>query len=108
MDLLAAILGGAPVPEELPTDLQAPLCAVRDLIAVVRDRSDDAVAEDILWTLWRKCGLESGLVAASSRGGLVGQRADATLDAVLLLFDAAAERERARSRARASPISWIP
>jgi superfamily I DNA/RNA helicase len=92
MDLLAAILSGAPVPDSLPADLLPRIRAVRDLIAVVRDRPADAVAEDVLWKLWRMTGLEPGLVAAAARGGLAGQRADATLDAVLLLFDAAAER----------------
>ncbi len=92
MDLLAAILSGAPIPEDLPADLAPRVRAVRDLIGVVRDRDTDAVAEDLLWTLWRMTGLEPGLVATSARGGLAGQRADATLDAVILLFDAAADR----------------
>ncbi len=92
MDLLAAILSGAAVPADLPGDLLPRVRAVRDLIAVARDRDADAVAEDVLWRLWRMTGLEAGLVATATRGGLAGQRADATLDAVLLLFDAAAER----------------
>ena len=92
MDLLAAILSGTAVPADLPGDLLPRVRAVRDLIAVARDRDADAVAEDVLWRLWRMTGLEAGLVATATRGGLAGQRADATLDAVLLLFDAAAER----------------
>lgn len=92
MDLLAAVLGGAPVPADLPADLLPRIRAVRDLLSVVRDRASDSVAEDLLWRLWRMTGLETGLVAAAGRGGVAGQRADATLDAVMLLFDAAAER----------------
>ncbi len=92
MDVLAGILAGAPVPDGLPADLVPRIRAVRDLVAAVRDRADDVVAEDLLWRLWRMTGLEAGLVAASGRGGPAGQRADATLDAVLQLFDAAADR----------------
>ncbi len=91
MDLLAAVMGGAPVPD-LPVDLRAKVEAVRGMIALVRDRPADAVAEDTLWAVWRATGLEAGLVALSGRPGPAGQRADATLDAVLMLFDAAAER----------------
>ena len=46
----------------------------------------DPAAESGLWQIWVRSGLEAGLVAASLRGGRAGQRADATLDAVLTLF----------------------
>ncbi|MEP6980336.1 MAG: ATP-dependent DNA helicase [Nakamurella sp.] len=91
MDLLAAVLGGAPVPE-LPVDLSPRVRSVREMIGAVRDRPTDDDAENVLWRVWRMTGLEAGLVATSTRGGLAAQRADATLDAVLQLFDAAAER----------------
>lgn len=92
MDLLAVILAGVDPPAGLPDDLGVAVEAVRSMIALVRRHADDSTAEEVLWQLWRATKLEQPLVAASERGGLVGQRADATLDAVMLLFEAAADR----------------
>ena len=92
MDVLAAVLAGAGVPDDLAVDLAGPVRAVQRMVSLVRVRADDSTAEEVLWRLWRASKLESALVGASGRGGLTGQRADATLDAVLLLFEAAADR----------------
>jgi superfamily I DNA/RNA helicase/RecB family exonuclease len=49
-----------------------------------------ATAEDVLWQVWRASGLADRWAAASARGGRRGATADRDLDAVLVLFDAAA------------------
>ncbi len=49
-----------------------------------------ATAEDVLWEVWRASGLAERWAAASARGGRRGATADRDLDAVLVLFDAAA------------------
>jgi superfamily I DNA/RNA helicase/RecB family exonuclease len=49
-----------------------------------------ATAEDVLWEVWRASGLADSWGAASARGGRRGATADRDLDAVLVLFDAAA------------------
>jgi hypothetical protein len=49
-----------------------------------------ATAEDVLWEVWRASGLADRWAAASARGGRRGATADRDLDAVLVLFDAAA------------------
>ncbi len=92
MDLLAAILLGGSLPPGFPADLAAPVAKVAGLIALVAEHIGDATAEQVLWQLWQATGLATVLVATSNRGGLAGQRADATLDAVILLCEAAADR----------------
>ena len=49
-----------------------------------------ATAEDVLWAVWRRSGLAERWSQASARGGRRGATADRDLDAVLVLFDAAA------------------
>ncbi|NMM84224.1 ATP-dependent DNA helicase [Rhodococcus sp. SRB_17] len=46
--------------------------------------------EEILWAAWQATGLERRWAAASARGGPIGSQADRDLDAVVALFDAAA------------------
>lgn len=46
--------------------------------------------ETVLWTCWRATGLEKRWAAASARGGPIGAQADRDLDAVVALFDRAA------------------
>jgi superfamily I DNA/RNA helicase/RecB family exonuclease len=82
-----------------PTELAAverrwaePARRVAALLQVVRDAAAEpgASAEDTLWALWRASGLADRWSAASARGGYRGDAADRDLDAVVLLFDAAA------------------
>jgi superfamily I DNA/RNA helicase/RecB family exonuclease len=49
-----------------------------------------ATAEDVLWAVWRATGLAERWAGLSARGGRRGATADRDLDAVLVLFDAAA------------------
>ncbi|MFF0816474.1 ATP-dependent helicase [Rhodococcus sp. NPDC003318] len=46
--------------------------------------------ENVLWACWQATGLEKRWAAASLRGGPIGAQADRDLDAVVALFDAAA------------------
>lgn len=91
VDLMAAVLIGSPAPAELSADLAAAVSAVSRVIDLVRDAAADP-AEEVLWRLWQATELEAVLVAAADRGGVAGQRADATLDAVLVFFEVAADR----------------
>ncbi|MFR9732147.1 ATP-dependent helicase [Saccharopolyspora sp. MS10] len=47
--------------------------------------------EEALWRIWRASGLEKRWLALSERGGVAGAQADRDLDAVVALFDAAAQ-----------------
>ncbi|QBJ95271.1 ATP-dependent helicase [Rhodococcus sp. ABRD24] len=46
--------------------------------------------EEVLWAVWQATGLERRWAAASAHGGPIGAQADRDLDAVVALFDAAA------------------
>ena len=69
-----------------------PARAIAVLMATARDAAMQrmATAEDVLWAVWRTSGLADRWAAASARGGRRGATADRDLDAVLVLFDAAA------------------
>ena len=66
--------------------------SVAGLLATARAAAarPTATAEDVLWEVWRATGLAERWAAASARGGRRGATADRDLDAVLVLFDAAA------------------
>ena len=49
-----------------------------------------ATAEDVLWAVWRDSRLADRWAGTSARGGRRGATADRDLDAVMVLFDAAA------------------
>jgi len=70
----------------------APAQALARLLATTRDAAavPGATAEDVLWALWQATGLAERWAAASARGGHRGAAADRDLDAVMVLFDAAA------------------
>jgi superfamily I DNA/RNA helicase/RecB family exonuclease len=69
-----------------------PARAVAELMRVARDSAARrvATAEDVLWEVWRASGLSDKWAAYSARGGRRGATADRDLDAMLVLFDAAA------------------
>ncbi|MET0865059.1 MAG: ATP-dependent DNA helicase [Nakamurella sp.] len=90
-DLLAAVLAGAPLPDGLADDLRLPVLRIRAMLDAARAGAGDQGAEDSLWQVWMQSGLAESLAATSLRGGRAGQRADATLDAVLGLFTMAAD-----------------
>ena len=90
-DLLAAVVAGAPLPSTIPVDLAAPVLRIAAMVDAARSGVSDPAAESTLWKIWQLSGLEDALLGASLRGGRAGQRADATLDAVLAVFGMAAE-----------------
>ncbi|WP_225978209.1 ATP-dependent helicase [Gandjariella thermophila] len=69
----------------------APARRVAALLRAAREAiAGGAGVEEVLWSLWRGSGLEHRWVAQAARGGLAGAQADRDLDAVVMLFDAAA------------------
>ncbi|MEE2035415.1 ATP-dependent DNA helicase, partial [Rhodococcus chondri] len=75
------------------TDVEA--APLKRVLGVLRKARSAALRggglEDVLWEAWRATDLERRWVAASARGGPVGAQADRDLDAVVALFDAAAD-----------------
>ena len=69
-----------------------PALAVANLIAVAREAAarPAATPEEVLWAVWRASGLAERWSAMSALGGRRGATADRDLDAILVLFDAAA------------------
>jgi superfamily I DNA/RNA helicase/RecB family exonuclease len=63
---------------------------IAQLLAVARSAATTSTAQEVLWEVWDASGLAGQWQAASAAGGTRGATADADLDAVLALFDAAA------------------
>jgi superfamily I DNA/RNA helicase/RecB family exonuclease len=63
---------------------------IADLFAVARTAATTGTAQEVLWEVWEESGLAGQWQATSAAGGTSGATADADLDAVLALFDAAA------------------
>lgn len=91
--LVAAVSGrgdGAPSADGVPDELGRALRRVRTVLAAAREstrRSGDP--RHTLWQAWNRSGLQRRWLAASERGGPVGEQADRDLDAVTALFDVA-------------------
>jgi superfamily I DNA/RNA helicase/RecB family exonuclease len=62
---------------------------VAALMNLARTAAHDGTPHDVLWGVWQASGLAADWQAASAAGGTRGGRADADLDAVVALFDAA-------------------
>jgi len=60
------------------------------LIDVARSAALGGTPHEVLWAVWQASGLAAEWQVASAAGGTRGARADADLDAVVALFDAAA------------------
>jgi superfamily I DNA/RNA helicase/RecB family exonuclease len=63
---------------------------VAGLLALARRTASTGTPHEVLWAVWQRSGLAGQWQAASAAGGTKGAAADADLDAVLALFDAAA------------------
>ncbi len=63
---------------------------VAELLAVASTAAVAGTAQEVLWAVWDASGLAGQWQAASAAGGTRGATADADLDAMLALFDAAA------------------
>jgi RecB family exonuclease len=64
---------------------------VGTLLEVARAAALDGTPHEVLWAVWEASGLAGQWQAASASGGPGGAVADADLDAVVALFDAAAQ-----------------
>ena len=70
--------------------LARPLRRVRNVLtAARRSAAEGADPRYTLWQAWHRSGLQRRWLAGSERGGTVGAKADADLDAVTALFDIA-------------------
>ena len=63
---------------------------VAALLEVARQAEQDGTPHEVLWAVWDASGLAARWQGASAAGGARGAVADADLDAVLALFEAAA------------------
>jgi len=63
---------------------------VASLLALARETAQEGTPHEVLWAIWDAAGLAAQWQEASVAGGLHGAAADADLDAVVALFDAAA------------------
>jgi len=63
---------------------------VAALLRVAREADQHGTPHEVLWAVWDASGLARQWQAASAAGGVRGAIADADLDAVVALFDAAA------------------
>ncbi|HXB49616.1 MAG TPA: ATP-dependent DNA helicase [Streptosporangiaceae bacterium] len=63
---------------------------VAALLEVAREADQHGTPHEVLWAVWDASGLARQWQAASAAGGVRGAVADADLDAVVALFDAAA------------------
>lgn len=69
-------------------DLAGPLRRVHAVLTAARRSEDDSAdPRHTLWQAWHRSGLQKRWLAGSERGGTVGAKADADLDAVTALFD---------------------
>ncbi|WP_433871504.1 ATP-dependent helicase [Saccharopolyspora sp. CA-218241] len=70
----------------------APARRIASLLRTATESARDGRSvEEVLWQVWKATGLERRWVAASERGGVAGAQADRDLDAVVSLFEAAAQ-----------------
>jgi superfamily I DNA/RNA helicase/RecB family exonuclease len=60
------------------------------LLTLAATTAREGNAHDVLWAVWDACGLAAAWQQASAAGGSRGAAADADLDAVVALFEAAA------------------
>ncbi len=63
---------------------------VARLLQVAREVARTGTPHEVLWAVWTASGLAADWQATSAAGGVRGSRADADLDAVVALFEAAA------------------
>lgn len=91
-ELLVEVLGEPGTLSIVDQRWSRPARNIASLLATARSVAarPGATAEDVLWEVWRASGLAERWAAASARGGRRGATADRDLDAVLVLFDAAA------------------
>ncbi|WP_018180933.1 ATP-dependent helicase [Jongsikchunia kroppenstedtii] len=91
IELLAAAEADAGYLAELTDFERTPIQTVRRVIDAARRAEEQRRGiEDIVWSTWQATQLERRLAGSALRGGAAGDQADRDLDAVLAMFDAAA------------------
>jgi superfamily I DNA/RNA helicase/RecB family exonuclease len=90
-DELAAVLLGAPLPDAVDDPERSAVQHLSRMLTGAQAEIDATDAEQPLWSIWEQSGLADRLLADVMAGGRPAARADATLDAVVVLFRAAAE-----------------
>ncbi|HEX4702595.1 MAG TPA: ATP-dependent DNA helicase [Pseudonocardiaceae bacterium] len=89
--LLVEVIESADALAALERGAAYPVRRVAELLAIARRTvADGSSVEQVLWQLWVASGLERRLVIQSARRGPSGAHADRDLDAILVLFDTAA------------------
>ncbi|MDP0396300.1 ATP-dependent helicase [Tsukamurella strandjordii] len=89
--VIAGTLDFAPYRAAL-TELEAePVERVLAAVRAARAAAADGTVEEVLWAAWAVTGLAGRWGALALRGGGLGEQADRDLDAVMGLFDAAAD-----------------
>ncbi|QUH00329.1 ATP-dependent helicase [Saccharopolyspora erythraea] len=91
-DLLVEVLRGDDALAALDDSSAGPARKVAHLLKVAREAVDDGRSvEEVLWRVWQAAGLQQRWLAVAERGGVTGAQADRDLDAVVSLFEAAAQ-----------------
>ena len=91
-ELLVEVLGEGDRLAALEDSAAEPARRVAALLRTARESADKGQSvEETLWRVWKASGLEKRWVAQSERHGISGAQADRDLDAIVALFDAAAQ-----------------
>ncbi|WP_406692617.1 ATP-dependent DNA helicase [Saccharopolyspora sp. ID03-671] len=91
-ELLVEVLQDGDRLAALEDSAAEPARKVGSLLRTARDSVDKGqTVEETLWKVWKASGLEKRWVAQSERHGVTGAQADRDLDAIVALFDAAAQ-----------------
>ena len=91
-DLLVEVLAGDDELVSLEESAAAPARRIAGLLRKATEsvQAGDSV-EETLWKVWQSSGLQQRWLGMAERGGVTGAQADRDLDAIVSLFDAAAQ-----------------
>ncbi|MEB3365964.1 ATP-dependent helicase [Saccharopolyspora mangrovi] len=91
-ELLVEVLQDGDRLAALEDSAAEPARKVGALLRTARESAEKGqTVEETLWRVWKASGLEKRWVAQSERHGVTGAQADRDLDAIVALFDAAAQ-----------------
>ncbi|RRO15807.1 ATP-dependent helicase [Saccharopolyspora rhizosphaerae] len=91
-ELLVEVLNDGDRLAALEDSAAEPARKVAALLRTARESAEKGqTVEETLWRVWKASGLEKRWLAQSERHGVTGAQADRDLDAIVALFDAAAQ-----------------
>lgn len=91
-ELLVSVLHDVDRLAALEDSAAEPARRLGELLRIAREAIEaGSGVEQTLWRVWKASGLEQRWLAQSERGGVAGVQADRDLDAVVALFEAAAQ-----------------